>query len=1169
MKKFLFFPVFLGSFLSVQGQGEAANWYFGVNAGLDFNGGAPVALTNGQLNTIEGCSSISDFNGNLLFYTDGITVWNRNHTVMPNGTGLSGHPSSTQSGIIVPSPASPDIYYVFTVDEAGNAKGLQYNIIDLTQDGGLGDVITKNVLLETPVTEKLTAISHANGTDIWVVAHRYGSNDFISYLVTATGVSASPVVSSIGFDYLVDNDIRGYMKISPDGSMLAITGHASNDVELFQFDNASGTLSNPISIDNYFTTPVGSLFNITYGLEFSSDSSKLYVSNTIFHTILSTTSSIHQFDLGSYIPGTVTGSGAKITPDQVNTIGALQLAIDGKIYVAQDGHTFLGVIDSPNVLGVASNYVENGVSLAGRLSSNGLPPFIQSYFVVGLQVNNFCFGEVTEFAVNTNGPVTSISWNFGDGSSSNLETPTHTYAAPATYTVSVTVSTVNETKTESREIIIYETPVANATSDYEICSMQPTFQFDLSTKDPEVLGGQLASEFTVTYFPTLVDAQNSTNHLPNSYANTNIRQAIFARISDINNPSCFDTTSFDLFVKEAPVTSTVTDWTVCDTDTDGLYNFDLSQKDTEIFNGQDTSVFSLAYFASQADADANTNALGPSHTNTGPSQPIFYRIYNTAYPECFETGSFQIEVILGVTAHAPTDREVCDDDNDGFHIFDLSLAGPEILGGQNPASIQISYHATQADAENGTDPYDATAYANTTAYGETVYIRAENISDGSCYDTTSFELRIYDAPMGQTVENWQVCDDDNDGFSTFDLAQKDVEVLGPQSATGFKVTYHLTEAEALAGTSPILGPITNAGNPQEIFYRLESNAHAPCFFTDSFLLEVFDTPTANNPSPIVLCDIDETGLRQINLSVRDAEILNGQDPAVYEVVYFRTEADALADQNPLPKQDYRNSAPLETLYARVEHRQLASCFNTVPLLLIINELPQPDLDTTYVICPDSPELTIDGGEFESWSWRDENNLEVATGRTIDIATLGDYSLTVSRTQRGVTCEKTVSFEVVSSGAPEDFGTEVLGFSDQVTIVVDAVGNGAFEYSVDGENFQDSDRITVFPGAYTVYVRDKFLCRTLSKDIIALGYQRFFTPNGDGTNEHWNIIGAEKYPESRLYIYNRYGKLLAQILAGSSGWDGTYDGIRMPSTDYWFRYVYDGTKVFSGHFALKR
>ena len=140
MNKLLFYFLLSINFC-VFSQEEASNWYFGENAGIQFaNDGSITVLNDGQLNTIEGCSSISDSNGNLLFYTDGITVYNRQHTILNNGFGLLGDPSSSQSAIVVPKPNDPDIYYIFTVGSNQSQTGLKYSVVDMTRDGGLGQV---------------------------------------------------------------------------------------------------------------------------------------------------------------------------------------------------------------------------------------------------------------------------------------------------------------------------------------------------------------------------------------------------------------------------------------------------------------------------------------------------------------------------------------------------------------------------------------------------------------------------------------------------------------------------------------------------------------------------------------------------------------------------------------------------------------------------------------------------------------------------------------------------------------------------------------------------------------------------------------------------------------------------------------------------------------------
>lgn len=270
MKKTLLLPfLFFANF--VFSQQEASNWYFGEKAGIKFNNdGSVTALTDGQLRTFEGCASLSNRNGDLLFYTDGITIWNKNHQVMQNGTGLMGHPSSSQSATIVPKPGSTTLFYVFTLDWEINPNGFRYSVIDITLDGGLGGVTNeKNKLIYTPSDEKISIVKHKNSIDFWVVTHGWNSNTFYSYLLTSSGLSSSPIASNAGVPVSGTKEVWGYMKISPDGLKLAMA-HVFTGCELFDFDNATGMVSNPKII----YTDLGA-----YGVEFSPNSAVLYVSN--------------------------------------------------------------------------------------------------------------------------------------------------------------------------------------------------------------------------------------------------------------------------------------------------------------------------------------------------------------------------------------------------------------------------------------------------------------------------------------------------------------------------------------------------------------------------------------------------------------------------------------------------------------------------------------------------------------------------------------------------------------------------------------------------------------------------------------------------------------------------------------------------------------------------
>ena len=1168
MKK-LAFCFLLVSFNFLTAQNEAAIWYFGENAGLDFNSGAPVALTDGALITQEGCATISDGNGNLLFYTNGVTVWDRTHNLMPNGTGLLGHDSSSQSAIVVPNPGNLDLYYVFTVDQKGEANGFQYSVVDMTLNGGLGDVTLKNIPLTTPVAEKLTAVEHANGTDIWVLVHTYGNDQFLAYLVTPTGVITTPVVSSVGRDLPLDPGSKGtggYMKISPDGQYLAYVNGIGRDRDLFRFDALTGQVSDFIDLNPYFPAPNFSFISTSYGVEFSSDSSKLYITSANFYPNFTWEHNIHQFDISTYSAPAILASGLEIAPMRPGDEGALQLGIDGKIYVAEFGQNALSVINNPNLGGLACNYVPDAVPLISGSSRLGLPPFIQSFFVVGLRARNFCLGDDTEFEVTSTDPIVSNAWDFGDGNSSTLETPTHTYAAAGTYPVSVTVTTTSDTKTESKDITIYETPVANPPADLVGCTSYGGYNIDLPSFDTTVLGTQDPNDFSVAYFLSQADADSNVSALEPIHSFDYGTTPVYVRVSNANNGQCYDTTQFNIIAREAPLVDTITDWTVCEDDTDGLFTFDLSQKNMEIFNGQDETKFEILYYASQVDADAGTNPLPLNYTNTVATEEIFLRFQNSTYTDCYRTGSFNIEVIPGVTANQPNDMSLCDDNNDGEAIFDLTQAEAEIIGMQNPGSLNISYHESQNDADAGTNPLNANNYLSE-AYQNTIFVRVANASDVSCYDTTFFELNIFDTPIVPTVTDWLVCDDNNDGQFIFDFTQKVDEIIAGDN--GLSVSFYTNQTDADVAQNRINGSFENSVNPQMVYFRLENANNPNCYVIGDFDLRVFDSPTAYVASDFIICDMDESGVYSFDLSQKDAEVLNGQDATIYKVSYHDTEQGANDNLNPLSKNGYQNSIYNETLWARVQHISLNSCYDVTSFNLIINPLPQPVLEERYVICPDSPDLIIDGGDFESWSWQGANGIELSTTRFFEVVDLGEYQLKVSQTMNGVSCDNSVTFEVLSSGAPESMEVETKGFSDQIDVTVTATGTGPFEYSVDGENFQVNNEFKVFPGKYTVYVRDLEECRILSEEIIAIGYQRFFTPNGDGNNEFWNIIGSQLYPGSQLYIYDRYGKFLKQLSADSKGWDGKSNGISLPESDYWFKYNYANNQVMTGHFTLKR
>jgi WD40 repeat protein len=354
------------------GQMEAANWYFGNNCALSFVNGSPVNIANSAMKATEGCAAISDSRGNMLFYTNGVTVWNKQNKMMRNGKGLKGHDSSTQSAIIVPKPGSANLYYVFTSDAGAYDTppnvGVHYSTVDMLRDSSRGEVIEKNIKLLPAAAEKLSAVKHANGTDIWVLAHGWNTNNFYAWLVTKNGVSA-PVISSLGTIHFGgksrDANSIGQMKFSPDGKHVALTMFDSKFFEVFDFNNSTGELSNARMI----YTPEE---EVAYGLEFSPNGQYLYVGVYWKKQIIQ-----YEVDYpsGAQIMATATLIGS--THD--NKLGSFQLAPDGNIYITKNS-SFLGVIAYPNKSGTACNYIDNGVLIKLGQLQLGLPGFIQSYF---------------------------------------------------------------------------------------------------------------------------------------------------------------------------------------------------------------------------------------------------------------------------------------------------------------------------------------------------------------------------------------------------------------------------------------------------------------------------------------------------------------------------------------------------------------------------------------------------------------------------------------------------------------------------------------------------------------------------------------------------------------------------------------------------------------------
>ncbi|WP_124980563.1 T9SS type B sorting domain-containing protein [Nonlabens xiamenensis] len=843
------------------GQNQANWWFFGSNAGLDFNSGAPVATAVGQLNTIEGCAAISDACGNLLFYTDGISIWNSNHTIMPNGFGLLGNPSSTQSGIILPLPESNNFYYVFTVDLRGSS-GLNYTIVDMNLDNGNGDVVpgSKNINLLPNSTEKIFAGQASDGRDAWIVTfaeENIGSlsfNQFYAFRLTPNGIDLSATATSRSNNTRT-TDARGYLRVSPDGSHVAMM--TQNEVQLnnpdqagygawlFDFDSQTGIVDNPVRLE----FPSGYQ---AYGTEFSPNSQLVYVDlNRRGSGLVPDDRLLLQYELTAANfqtnPITIYASDPSDSSDDTNR-GALQIGPDKKIYYARDQEPWLAVINNPDEVGALANFQYDGLALAPNTNCNeGLPPFYNAFFNPSFAVEEGCAMSPSSFRADELATCanTSVVWDFGDPTSGTLNSsqnisPTHIYQNPGIYTVQLTITTPMETFTASRDIQIVNTPQLNPVVDQQICddSMNDgLIPIDLNMIRSQALGNQNPTEFEVSLHFNQQDADADFNAL--SDGNSVPTGTYVYRIDSRTSNGCYVTSSFDLVVLPSPSPTVINDLVLCDDySNDGTEEFDLSMAGDQGLGTMDPAIFEYDFFPSRQEALMDQNQLPVLFENTANPQEIFVRYRNRQFPQCELIQSFFLRVSRQPEIPLLDRFTICDDDQrDGVENFDLGVLETQLIN--NPASQNLSFHPSRIDAENNQNPLPSIYNTSSTE----IWIRLEEQDITNCLDIAPLELVVFEKP---TVDL---------GPDLIKCAREEIIL----SATPGFINYRWSTGENTADISAIA-----AGT-----YTVEVTDANGCTATDSIEIEHY-APT----------QINDVEVRQFTLRDNRIEVFASGEPGL-------------------------------------------------------------------------------------------------------------------------------------------------------------------------------------------------------------------------------------------------------------------------------------------------
>lgn len=1088
---------------------EASIWYFGEKSGLHFNltTNSVTVLQNGRLDTREGSTSISDGTGRLLFYTDGHTVWNRNHFRMSGGWQLSGDSSNTQPVLIVPKPDDANIYYIFTTSLS---NGLEYAIVDMSRENGLGAVVNQNINLLPFATQMITAVAKdCADKSIWVTAFSGGT--LHTFDVNNLGSNSTYSTFQMNYNSFLDFDPNfGYLKFSPDGTKLACTTRAQG-VFVYDFDADSGVISNERKL-KYNAS--GTSFS-AHGLEFSSNSQILYVS--MFNDYVSQNpdnnnnpsnhfSSLLQFDLSSAITTFPNTSPIPLSPnliapqyvvenDRQLFRNGLQLATDGKIYRATSdtysiGSTSLAVINNPNVFGPGCNYQNNAVNLSPKKSGIALPTFIQTFFRTHFDIIkndlstlylSLCSGDTYTLTAD-DVPGATYTWML-DGNILPESDYDLVISQPGHYEVIMDMNNGYCPLKGEAHVAYYQTPIANTPNNLVACSNKNSVaSFDFSFQTNDVYGNQDQTQFSVSYHTTQLDADNNTNEIVGFFENTMSPQEIFVRIENNDFTDCYDTTSFFIEVFNAQIENTLKDLYVCDNGNDGdnmngQVTIDLQSfnANVSVLGNQNVSDFNITYHSNEADAISGINPLPNLYYNQTPySEEIFVRVENKQNMACFDTGSFTFNVSMPEAFNATLVQ--CENETpDGLSIFNLNEAFTALTG--DIPNRSVNFFLSFSDAQNSINEIQNNTFYNSTN-PQIIYAQVIDEVSG-CFNIAELTLQV-----GLTNSNdveFVVCDDDNneDGIYNFNLKNIQDNILnGLQN--GLSVSFYETFNDALLEENAILRNYRNTTPYNQTIYARVENGN-DCY-----------------------------GISEVSLRVNELPDLITEESEFY-------------------------------------------CLNKFPETIAINAGIKKGVPTDYTYNWSTGEHTP------------EININEIGTYTVIVTNKNGCSK-----QRKVIIEpsNTATFEnieVIDASTNNTITVLTSGEGVYEYQIINEDNNFTTPYQ-ENNFFQN-----IFPGIYTINVRDvKNNCGIASNQVSVIGFPKFFTPNNDGNNDTWHIYGvtAALQPNTKVLIFDRYGNLLKQLNPSDKGWDGLVNGKKLPTDDYWFVATLGDGRVIKNHFTLK-
>lgn len=653
-----------------------------------------------------------------------------------------------------------------------------------------------------------------------------------------------------------------------------------------------------------------------------------------------------------------------------------------------------------------------------------------------------------------------------------------------------------------------------------------------------------------------------------------------------------------------PVVTTPVTLKQCDSDTDGIAPFNLTVKNN--FISANSALETFTYFTTFAGAetnDLNVIIANPIAYNT-PNTSVWVRVVNSN--GCSNVA--RLDLIVSVTQLPSSfiilDLHKCDDyidatnnEYDGIANFDLTPIYNSIQAFLPPPSsnYSVKFYKNQIDFNAETDSFGNSLAINPISNyrnigypnQQTIFVRIDSNIDNSCYGDKNFNLIVEPTPIFHTVGVNNLirhCDDDQDGIYGFDTTTLEADIL--QGQTNISFTYF--DATGASISSPLPNPFF-VTSTSTITVRMTNNpslaSDGACFYEKSITFLVDDKPEAFAvlPDRFITCDdeinnpANQDGLVVFNTATLETDILQGQTGMI--VTYTLQDGTVRSTLGPTFE------SGTQDVLVTVTNILNTTCPATTILNFVVNPIPNIDLNlngqANELICTNLPSFTvtlnagiIDGTSISNYTyqWFLEGVLILgATNYSITVNTGGIYTVSVT-TSFG--CSTTRTIEVTTSVIASIEDINIVDLTDVNSVEVIVSGNGDYVYSIQDPYgpYQTSPIFNNVPiGIHTVYIKDLNECGIAQQTISVVGVPHFFTPNGDGINDTWNLKGVSNqfYSKSMIYIYDRYGKLIKQITPLGRGWDGLFNGNLAPADDYWYNIKLDDGRSSRGHFSLKR